>query len=54
MIPDAFPLPVREPNHSTFIADRTAAGNFEIGSSLDRGNPVIFIPSNSCVGITQC
>jgi hypothetical protein len=22
MIPDAFPLPVREPNHSTFIADR--------------------------------
>src|SRR6185437_16779658 len=33
MIPDAFPLPVREPNHSTFIADRTAAGNFEIGSS---------------------
>jgi hypothetical protein len=22
MIPDALPLPVREPNHSTFIADR--------------------------------
>ena len=22
MIPDAFPLPVREPNHSTFIAHR--------------------------------
>jgi hypothetical protein len=22
MIPDAFPVPVREPNHLTFIADR--------------------------------
>jgi hypothetical protein len=33
MIPDAFPLPVREPNHSTFIADRQPAGNFEIGSN---------------------
>jgi len=22
MIPDTFPLPVREPNHSAFIADR--------------------------------
>jgi hypothetical protein len=33
MIPNAFPLPVREPNHSTFIADRQQPGDFEIGSS---------------------
>src|SRR5215471_12589554 len=32
MIPDAFTLLVREPNHSTFIIGSTAVSNFEIGS----------------------
>jgi hypothetical protein len=36
MIPDAFPLLLREPNHSTFIS-ATAVGNFEIGSSKHYG-----------------
>jgi len=47
MIPDAFPLLVREPNHSIYIGS-TAVGNFEIGSNqferqsvigLSRGRP---------------
>jgi hypothetical protein len=32
MIPDAFPLLVREPNHFDIYIGSTAVGNFEIGS----------------------
>jgi hypothetical protein len=34
MIPDAFPLLVREPNHFDIYIGSTAVGNFEIGSRL--------------------
>src|SRR6516162_7418134 len=43
MIPDAFPLLVREPNHSTFISDRQQGGNFEIGSNISSDNICILI-----------
>src|SRR6266545_772709 len=36
MIPDAFPLLVREPNHSNIYIGSTAGGNFEIGSNKNR------------------